>query len=159
MAKHTLPNREHPPRLIRIIDFKHFFFTSVFSEAGLPLRSPPILLKEVTSFSRRLKTIIKLVHRVAELTHLEELSVRDVAVVVHIVDAESETQFGQLVALHAELRDALDELLEVNLQRRASEPFTERNFHIQSNIENLRLCIYNVIFSLGLAFVSRYRKG
>lgn len=49
------------------------------------------------------------------LEDLEELSVGDEPVIVHVVDAESEAQLRQLVALHAELRHALDELLEVHL--------------------------------------------
>lgn len=49
--------------------------------------------------------------------YLEQFTVGDEPVVVHVIDAESETQFGQLVALHAELRHALDELLEVHLER------------------------------------------
>lgn len=48
-------------------------------------------------------------------THLEEFSVRDETVVVHVVYPEGEPQLGQLVALDAELRNALDKLLEVHL--------------------------------------------
>ena len=46
----------------------------------------------------------------AVLTCLEELSVRYEAVLVHVVDAEREPQLGELVALHGELRHALDKL-------------------------------------------------
>lgn len=51
-------------------------------------------------------------------TYLEQFSVGDKPVVVHVVDTEREPQLGQLIALHAELRHALDELLEVHLQQR-----------------------------------------
>jgi len=49
------------------------------------------------------------------LQHLEQLPVRDEAVVIHVVDAEGEAHLALLVSLHAELRHALDELLEVDL--------------------------------------------
>lgn len=54
-------------------------------------------------------------------SHLEELPVGNVSVVVHVVDAEREPQLGQLVALHAELRHALDELLEVHLKQQCHQ--------------------------------------
>jgi len=49
------------------------------------------------------------------LQHLEQLPVGDEAVVIHVVDAEGEPHLALLVALHAELRHPLDELLEVDL--------------------------------------------
>lgn len=48
-------------------------------------------------------------------TYLIQLAVGNVPVVVHVIDAERETQLGQFVALDAELRYALDELLEIDL--------------------------------------------
>lgn len=53
--------------------------------------------------------------------YLEEFAVGDKAIIVHIVYAEREAQLGQLVTLHAELRYALDELLEVHLQVKTHE--------------------------------------
>lgn len=47
--------------------------------------------------------------------HLKQLPVRDEPVVVHVVYSERKPKLGQLVALHAELRHALDELLKVHL--------------------------------------------
>lgn len=55
--------------------------------------------------------------------YLKEFTVGDEAVVVHVVDSEREPQLGQLVALHAELRHSLDELLEIDL-----ETITKTNF-------------------------------
>lgn len=62
--------------------------------------------------------------------YLKQLSIRYVAVVVHVVDAESEPQLGQLIALDAELRHALNELLEVHLQHR----------HDLITTNNIQLC-------------------
>lgn len=42
--------------------------------------------------------------------YLKELSIGYVSVVVHIVNAESKPELGFLVALHAELGNALDKL-------------------------------------------------
>ena len=46
---------------------------------------------------------------------LEELPVADESVAVDVVDGEGEPELGLLVPLDAELADALDELLEVDL--------------------------------------------
>lgn len=48
--------------------------------------------------------------------YLKEFTIGDETVVIHIVDSEREPQLGQLVALHAELRHSLDELLEIDLE-------------------------------------------
>lgn len=64
--------------------------------------------------------------------YLKQFSVRYEAVVVHVVDAEREPQLGQLVALHAELRHALDELLEVHLQHRHDVLTTNSNVTVQT---------------------------
>lgn len=49
--------------------------------------------------------------------YLEELSVGDEAIVIHIVYTEREPQLRELVPLHAKLRYALDELFEIHLKR------------------------------------------
>lgn len=53
--------------------------------------------------------------------YLKQLPVGDEAVIVHVVDAEGEAQLGQLVALNAELRHALDELLEIHLRHNTGD--------------------------------------
>lgn len=48
---------------------------------------------------------------------LKQLPIGYKPVVVHVIDAEREPQLRELVSLHAELGDSLDELLEVHLRR------------------------------------------
>lgn len=62
-------------------------------------------------------------------THLEEFPIGDVTIVIHIVYAKCEAQLRQLVALHTELRDALDELLEVHFTVAIRIEYIDNSLH------------------------------
>lgn len=53
-------------------------------------------------------------NRKQKKTHLKQFTIRDISIVIHVVNAEGKSQFRQFVTFHAELGYSLNELLKVN---------------------------------------------